>query len=108
MRDIIFLCHRIPYPPDKGDKIRSWNILSYLSERYRVHLGCFIDDPRDWQYVRELKLRCHECYFAELQPQRARLRSAIGLMGPRPVDASLLPSRRAAELGRADSARTPA
>ena len=85
MRDIVFLCHRIPFPPDKGDKIRSWNILSYLSERYRVHLGCFIDDPRDWQYVRELKLRCHECYFAELQPQRARLRSAIGLMGRDPL-----------------------
>ena len=85
MREVLFLCHRIPFPPDKGDKIRSWNIFSYLSERYRVHLGCFIDDPRDWQYVRELKLRCHESYFAELKPLRARLSSAVGLLGGSPL-----------------------
>ena len=85
MRDILFLCHRIPFPPDKGDKIRSWNIFKHLSERYRVHLGCFIDDPRDWQHVRELKLRAHECYFAELKPLRACLRSAAGLAGRNPL-----------------------
>ncbi len=32
MRDILFLVHRIPYPPDKGDKIRSWHFLSYLED----------------------------------------------------------------------------
>ena len=45
MRDLLFLAHRIPYPPDKGDKIRSWNILSFLARFYRIHLGCFADDP---------------------------------------------------------------
>ena len=31
MGNILFLVHRIPYPPDKGDKIRSWNILRAIS-----------------------------------------------------------------------------
>ncbi len=47
MGDILFLAHRIPYPPDRGDKIRAFNILSYLARRKRVHLIAFADDPAD-------------------------------------------------------------
>ena len=47
MGDILFLTHRVPYPPDRGDKIRGFNILKYLSGRKRVHLIAFADDSRD-------------------------------------------------------------
>jgi len=47
MGDILFLAHRVPFPPDRGDKIRAFNILSYLSRRKRVHLIAFADDPAD-------------------------------------------------------------
>jgi sugar transferase (PEP-CTERM/EpsH1 system associated) len=47
MGDILFLAHRVPFPPDRGDKIRAFNIIRYLSERKRVHLVAFADDPAD-------------------------------------------------------------
>lgn len=47
MGDILFLAHRIPFPPDRGDKIRGFNILKYLSQKKRVHLIAFADDPAD-------------------------------------------------------------
>ena len=47
MGDILFLAHRVPFPPDRGDKIRAFNILSYLAQRKRVHLIAFADDPAD-------------------------------------------------------------
>lgn len=47
MGDILFLTHRIPYPPDRGDKIRGFNIVRYLSTRKRVHVIAFADDSRD-------------------------------------------------------------
>jgi sugar transferase (PEP-CTERM/EpsH1 system associated) len=47
MGDILFLAHRMPYPPDRGDKIRGFHILKFLSERRRVHLIAFADDARD-------------------------------------------------------------
>ncbi|MEG3179832.1 TIGR03087 family PEP-CTERM/XrtA system glycosyltransferase [Sphingomonas sp. LT1P40] len=47
MGDILFLAHRVPYPPDRGDKIRAFNILNYLSRKKRVHLIAFADDPAD-------------------------------------------------------------
>lgn len=47
MGDILFLAHRLPFPPDRGDKIRSYNILKRLARSNRVHLVAFADDPRD-------------------------------------------------------------
>ncbi|WP_431470739.1 TIGR03087 family PEP-CTERM/XrtA system glycosyltransferase [Sphingosinithalassobacter sp. LHW66-3] len=47
MGDILFLAHRIPFPPDRGDKIRGFHILKHLSEKKRVHLIAFADDPAD-------------------------------------------------------------
>jgi len=47
MGDVLFLAHRSPFPPDRGDKIRAYNILKYLSGRKRVHLLAFADDRRD-------------------------------------------------------------
>ncbi len=51
MEKLLFLAHRIPYPPNKGDKIRSYHFLKYLAERYQIYLGTFIDDANDWQYT---------------------------------------------------------
>ena len=47
MGDILFLAHRVPYPPNRGDKIRSYHLLRYLSQHTRVHLIAFADDPAD-------------------------------------------------------------
>lgn len=85
MEHLLFLAHRIPYPPNKGDKIRSWHLLRHLAQRYHVHLGTFIDDADDWQYVDKVKQVCADAHFAGLSPRRARLRSLGGLFAGRPL-----------------------
>ena len=47
MANILFLAHRVPYPPDRGDKIRGFNILKHLAGRHRVHLVAFAEQPTD-------------------------------------------------------------
>jgi sugar transferase (PEP-CTERM/EpsH1 system associated) len=47
MAKILFLAHRTPFPPDKGDKIRAFNILRHLAARHDVWLGALVDDPAD-------------------------------------------------------------
>jgi sugar transferase (PEP-CTERM/EpsH1 system associated) len=64
--EVLLLCHRIPYPPDKGDKIRSWHWLSALAEHRAVHLGAFVDDPEDWAHVGHLRERCAEVLLLPL------------------------------------------
>jgi len=47
--DVLCLTHRVPFPPDKGDRIRTFHILRYLSQRANVHLACLADEPVDAQ-----------------------------------------------------------
>ncbi len=54
MGEILFLAHRIPWPADRGDKIRSYNILRHLAEMAPVHVGAFADDDRDMGFVAEM------------------------------------------------------
>ena len=47
MGDILFLAHRIPFPPDRGDKIRSHHLLKGLAKLGRVHVGTFAETEQD-------------------------------------------------------------
>ena len=85
MKEILFLAHRIPYPPNKGDKLRSFNLIKQLGRDYRVHLGAFIDDAHDWKYVDDLRAMCGECHFVPLDPPKATLRSLPAQLGGRPL-----------------------
>ena len=40
---ILFLCHRVPYPPDKGEKIRAFHLIRGLARRHKVHLLTLAD-----------------------------------------------------------------
>jgi sugar transferase (PEP-CTERM/EpsH1 system associated) len=55
MKDILFLAHRIPFPPDRGDKIRSWQLIRHLAGMGRVHLACFADDEADAAHLQALR-----------------------------------------------------
>ena len=79
MEDLLFLVHRIPYPPNKGDKIRSFHFLQALAKRYRIYLAAFIDDDEDWQYANELKRFCKDLLVLELKPLPAKILSIEGL-----------------------------
>lgn len=79
MEHLLFLCHRLPYPPDKGDKIRSYQWLRWLCARYRVHLGAFIDDPRDRQHIAAVEALCADTCIRPLRPFQRVGRSVIAL-----------------------------
>jgi len=95
MEGLLFLAHRIPFPPNKGDKIRSFHLLRHLSARYDIHLGAFVDDPDDWQFEAALKPYCASIKLIPLNPRRARLASLSGLLTG---EALTLPYYRSAAL----------
>lgn len=94
MNDLLYLAHRIPFPPDKGDKIRSFHILESLARRYRVHLGTFLDDPADARYVDELRRYCASLEVVPLRRFAASLRSGSGLLRAEPLTFSYYGDRR--------------
>jgi polysaccharide biosynthesis protein PslH len=80
MRSVLFLCHRLPWPPSKGDKIRSYHVLRRLAEHYRVYLGAFVDDPGDWQYLAPVETLCAEVCVRPLPRWSVRWRALASLM----------------------------
>lgn len=85
MANVLFLSHRLPYPPNKGDKTRSYHVLKHLVARHRVLLGTFVDDPADEQYLPAVRAMCSDMHVSRLRPAAATLRSARGLLTREPL-----------------------
>ena len=79
MANLLYLVHRLPFPPNKGDKVRSYHLLRHLVHQHRVHLGTFIDDPDDEQHVDTVRAWCAGFHAARLAPRRARVASLAAL-----------------------------
>ncbi len=88
MRNLLFLSHRIPYPPEKGDKIRAWHVLRYLARTHRIHLGCFVDDPADRPNMAVLAAHCADLACFDLNPRRQRLKSLLRARPGQPLSLS--------------------
>ena len=80
MGKLFYLVHRMPYPPNKGDKVRSYHLLKHLQQNHQVFLGTFIDDPDDEQHLGTLKQLCPDQCVVRLDPRLAKLRSLTGLL----------------------------
>ncbi len=85
MANLLYLVHRIPYPPNKGDKIRSFHWLKHFSARHQVYLGTFVDDPEDWRHVKAIEAYCAETCVLPLDPRWSKLRSLTGLLRGQPL-----------------------
>ena len=94
MEPLLLLVHRIPYPPNKGDKIRSYHLLEYLAERFDVHLAAFVDDPTDMQYQSILDSKCKSKCLIALDPKKAKLRSLKGLISNQALSVPYYYNRR--------------
>lgn len=77
---LLYLVHRIPFPPNKGDKVRSFNILRQLARRHRVFLGTFVDHPDDEAHVGRLAEWCEASHVVRLDPRLSRVASLRGLL----------------------------
>ncbi len=78
--NLLYLAHRIPYPPDKGDKLRSFKQIEYLSRRHRVWCLCFLDDPSDGKAIAPLRAHCVELAVVPLNRPAAAARGGVSLL----------------------------
>jgi len=95
MSETLFLAHRIPFPPDRGDKIRSWHLLKHLAALGPVHLACFADDEADAAHLPALREalggRLGEAHV-EVRRAGKAVAAARALASGRPVSLTLFDS----------------
>jgi polysaccharide biosynthesis protein PslH len=82
---LLLLVQRIPYPPDKGDKIRSYNIVRYFAQRYDVYLGTCIDDPADAQHIEALRAMVRELHVEQISSASGWTHAALHWLGGAPL-----------------------
>lgn len=92
MADILFLAHRVPYPPDRGDKIRSFHILRHLAARHRVHLAAFADDEADVAHAEALRPLVHRMHV-EVHTRGRGASLLRGVLTHAPASVAALASR---------------
>jgi sugar transferase (PEP-CTERM/EpsH1 system associated) len=79
--NLLFLAHRLPFPPTKGDKIRSFHLLQFLARRHTVYLGTFVDDEQDMQHLPAVEaLLPGRCKIVALPKWSVRLKMASALI----------------------------
>jgi len=66
-----------PIPPDKGDRIRAYHLLRFLSRRAAVHLACLADEPVPAETVAALRRCCERVAVVRLG-RWTRWASALG------------------------------
>jgi len=93
MPNLLFLMQRLPYPLIKGEKIRNWHILNYLTKWYDVHFGCLIDDPADAQHIDTVRALCKDMFTAPLDRKRAKLTCLTGLLTGEPLSVTFFRDR---------------
>src|SRR6266496_2116349 len=79
---LLYLAHRVPYPPDKGDRIRTFQILRHLAQTSDVHLACLADEPVQDYVIDTLRRYCARVAVVNVQSRwrwgRALMSLAMG------------------------------
>jgi polysaccharide biosynthesis protein PslH len=78
--NILYLVHRLPFPPNKGDKVRSYHLLRALAAKHRVFVGTFVDDAEDEVRRDKVCALCTELFAPRLHRGWARVASLRGLL----------------------------
>jgi hypothetical protein len=82
---IFFVCQRVPFPPDRGDKIPTFYEIRHLSRNHEVHVFCLADGMADLANVSGLRDYAASVTAVPMSRWRSRLRSLAALAGGRPL-----------------------
>ena len=91
---MLFVVHRTPYPPNKGDKLRSFWELQSLAKHSDVDLFGFFDDPADKSHLDRLHLYCRRSRLEQLSPLWGRCRALRALFTGKPFTPAFFYSKR--------------
>jgi sugar transferase (PEP-CTERM/EpsH1 system associated) len=92
---ILALVHRVPYPPNKGDKIRAYHEIKYLAEKgHTIDLLTFADVREDTAWRDALAKFCRDVQIVRLDRRFSRARSVLALPRGRPLSVGYFESFR--------------
>jgi len=83
--NVLYVCHRFPYPPKRGGKIRPFNMIRHLSGRgHRVHVASLVRSDAEAEEGRGLAAHCAGYRMARVNDPVQGLRMIARLPTPTP------------------------
>lgn len=82
-RNILYLTNRLPYPPDKGDRIRTFHQIDRLALSHNVYCATFVENERDASRVRHLRRWCRGVIAVNWNRRWATVKAGMSLLGGR-------------------------
>jgi hypothetical protein len=61
--NIFFACHRYPYPPNRGGKIRPFNMIRHLSEKHKVTVATVAHSVEEVEAGKDLVKHCFRVLY---------------------------------------------
>lgn len=95
---ILCLTSRLPYPPDRGDRLRAFNFIKHLSQEHTLHLASFIAEPEEAERAEALAPYCREIHFIRKSPAASALTVAGNLWRRQPLQVLYYRSRAMQQL----------
>jgi polysaccharide biosynthesis protein PslH len=90
---IFYLCRRVPFPPDRGDKIATFNQIRHLSGEHEVHVFCLGDGAGDLENIPGLLRYAKTVTAVPVDPLTIKLRALRALPGGEPLSVAALDER---------------
>ena len=79
---ILFLCHRMPYPPKREENIRPFNMIRHLARSHEVTVATLVRSAQEEADAEQLRSFCDELYVGRLSAFGAWARFGLyGLIG---------------------------
>jgi len=107
MRRLLYIAHRVPYPPDKGERVRAFHEIQALAGAFRITLAYLSHDPSDRQAAGPLGSWCEKVLLAPAGGKLGLVRGAIGLLCGRSVTEGYFHSTRLGRLLAEEARREP-
>ena len=89
---VLFLTHRLPYAPNRGDRVRAFHLLREMRHWADVDLVSLVHDPEEASHVRDLDSLASSVRVARVWKPVNAVRGAFGLLSSRPLTHTLLHS----------------
>jgi polysaccharide biosynthesis protein PslH len=79
MKRLLFISHRLPYPPDKGERVRAFHELKTLSQHFRITLAALTPTDPDASTAEELRACCEKIVVGRAGGRLGLVRGAFAL-----------------------------
>jgi polysaccharide biosynthesis protein PslH len=82
---MFFICQRVPFPPDRGDKITTFNEIRYLSTKHEVHVFCLADGRPDLDNIPGLRRYAQSVTAVPVLGWKSKLRALKAMFAGKPL-----------------------